>query len=126
MARYKMPQLNLHHLWIVIHAFLFGHPASRSETATRFRIQRARHIALKDYAGFPQVLIYPWDSGQQRDGVRMARVSKYGVGFGHFNDLAKIHDGDTVGNMPHYAQVMGNKQIRYAELFLQILSLSTD
>ena len=43
------------------------------------------------------------------------------VGFRHFHHPAEIHHGDAVGNVVHDQQVMGNKQVCYVQLLLQVL-----
>ena len=51
----------------------------------------------------------------------MLRVLVQLVGVRDLDDLAEVHDGDALGNVPHDKKVMRDEQIRNAELFLQLL-----
>ena len=42
-------------------------------------------------------------------------------GLGHLNNLALMHNGDTVGNETHYRQVVCNKKVSQVTLFLQLI-----
>ena len=37
------------------------------------------------------------------------------------HDPSQVHDRDTVRNMPHDEQIVRDKQVRNAQLFLQLL-----
>ena len=51
----------------------------------------------------------------------MLRVLVQLVGIRDLDDLAEVHDGDALGNVPHDEKVMRDEKVRDAELFLQLL-----
>lgn len=51
--------------------------------------------------------------GMQRRGIEVG-------GRGNFNDISKIHDGDSGGEVFDHAQVVGDEEVGEAELFLEV------
>ena len=51
----------------------------------------------------------------------MLRVFVQLVGIRDLDDLAEVHDGDALGNVPHDEKIVRDEKIRDAELFLQLL-----
>ena len=43
------------------------------------------------------------------------------VGLSHLHHLAQIHHGDAVGDVVHHQQVVGDEEVRHAQLVLQVL-----
>ena len=43
------------------------------------------------------------------------------VGIRDLDDLAEVHDGDALGNVPHDEKIVRDEKVRDAELFLQLL-----
>ena len=65
------------------------------------------------------------DRGQQGDRVRVQRVLVEVVGRCDLDDLAEVHHGDPVGDVPHDCQVVGDEEVREPELLLQVSSRFT-
>ena len=57
---------------------------------------------------------------QQTAGIGMNRTFKQLFGCAGFHNVAQMHDPDPVGNIFDHGQVMGDKQIRCTQLFLNV------
>ena len=91
------------------------------KTAALRRIDRAWNFAAQ-YNSFT----LPFDgrigdrnSRKQRLRVWMKRSLIEVVAISDFNNLSKIHHGDTVAYMPNDAEIVSDKKIGQAQLFLQ-------
>src|SRR5215207_5523928 len=87
--------------------------APRTETTTGWRIGRAWQVALQNdpAAGSLLARVRQRDCREQRLSIRMGRNTEHPIHFSDFSDLAEIHDGDAVGNVPDHGQIMSNEEI---------------
>ncbi len=51
----------------------------------------------------------------------MQRILEQGLLVGQLHDLAQVHDRDPMRDMLDHTQVVGDKEVRQAQLFLQVL-----
>ncbi|CAN3973678.1 LURP-one-related family protein, partial [Dysosmobacter welbionis] len=97
--------------------------AAGVKTAARRHIDRGRN--------FPHALHCLWfdglvllrnyrDRGQQHLCIGVQRISIECLGGGDFANLAQIHDRHPVGDVPHYAHVVGDEHIGEVLLLLQL------
>ena len=96
----------------------FSIGAAGAKAAAAWDVYWGRHIAF-DFLSGDSDAVKARDSGEQGAGVRVARVVVERVGGGQLNNLAEIHDGDPVGNRPHCAEIVGDKQERDIRFGLQ-------
>src|SRR5262245_361269 len=90
------------------------------EVTARGRIDWARHVALQDNALRDRRGL--WHGNRRKQGLRIGMLwtGKERTLVGQLDDAAQVHDRDTVGNMLHDRQIMGNKDVGQAEILLQI------
>src|SRR5262245_42153528 len=90
------------------------------EVTARGRIDWARHVALQDNALRDRRGL--WHGNRRKQGLRIGMLwtGKERTLVGQLDDAAQVHDGDTVGNMLHDRQILGNKDVGQAEIPLQI------
>ena len=93
-------------------------PAAGAERAAGRHVQRTRHVAFKDdaLARSCDIRVRNRNGRQKRLRIRVLRVLVQLVGVRDLDDLAEVHDGDALGNVPHDKKVMRDEQIRNAEL----------
>jgi hypothetical protein len=60
-----------------------------------------------------------WNGGEQCLRVSVARVLIDGVGSGEFDDFSKIHHGNPVADVFHDRKIMGDEEVREAEVLLE-------
>src|ERR1700739_1369142 len=91
------------------------------EAASAGWIDRARHVALQDHRGGHSPGLRYRHSGKQSLGVGMLRRGEDLLPGRHLDDLAEIHDRDTVGHVLDNGQIVADEEQREAELLLQVL-----
>src|SRR3990172_13000678 len=111
-----------------LRADLNGNGATGMEDAPRRGVQRAGHVTLEDDALPPGLYLRVWngDRGEQCLGIGMKRVIVQLCTPRDFHQFAEIHDRDTVTDVAHHGEVMGNKQIREVETSLELLQKVDD
>ena len=109
-------------LWFYFLAQLLSQRASGVEIATTRRIGRTGHVASQN-----NPLAFPFDdrvgdrdSRKERLGIWMQRLVEKFFLRSQLYHLAQVHNRSAVRDMPHHAQVMGDKQIRQPKLLLQL------
>ena len=100
--------------------------ASGMESATARRIDRARHVALEDDRVADGSGLWHRHGREQSLGVGMPRRGEYLLSGPHLDDLAEIHDGDTMRHVLDDRQIVADEEQRKAELALQILQQVDD
>src|SRR3981189_1893759 len=91
------------------------------EAASARWIDRTRHIALQDHRGADRPGLRHRYGREQRLGVGMLRRGEDLLPGRHLDDLAEIHDCDTVRHVLDDRQIVADEEQREAELLLQIL-----
>ena len=96
--------------------------AGTERTAAR-HMQRAGDIALQyNTVPFPGHFRIRIRHGTEKGlGIRVNRVVIKLIGIRNFHYSSQIHNRYPVGNMMDHQKVMGNKQIRHTQLFLEFL-----
>lgn len=102
--------------------------AACMETAPLRRVDGTRHIANEDNT---LALVFnrgvgDGDGREQGFGVWMQGVGVKRIAIRQFDDLAKVHNGNTVGNVPHDGKVMRDKKIGEIEFRLQFFEKVDD
>ena len=98
------------------------------EDAPRGRVGGARRLARQHHAR-PGGLLYgirQGNGGHQRLRVRVQRVVEQLRALRHFDELAQVHDGHPVADVPHQRQVVRDEQVRQPEPLLQVLQQIDD
>ena len=95
--------------------------AAGMEATTAGRIARARHFPLQERARSPRLdrAVGHRHGGEQRLRIGMKRIVVKAVLGRDLDDLAQIHDGDAVAQMPDDCQIMGHEQISQPEPLAQ-------
>src|SRR5260370_30011421 len=91
------------------------------EAATRWWIQRAGHLARQLDALGTRRGVDCRNRGEQRARVRMAWIGIDFVTVRNFDDLAEIHNRNTLADVFDHAQVVRDEEIGQVQLLLQIL-----
>ena len=86
--------------------------APRVESATRWRICRTRHIALKNDSVPLSARLWNGNRRNQRLGIRMFRVFRDRPRFADFDELAEVHHADAVADVGDNAEIVSNEEIR--------------
>src|SRR5687768_12964158 len=102
--------------------------AARVEVAAARRIGRAGEIACDDdtLAVFLDCGIGNRDGQKQRLRIRMLRVIVQFVGRPDLDDLAEVHHGHAVADMPDHREVVRDEQVRQVEFSLKIFQQVDD
>lgn len=80
--------------------------------ATSLRwIDGAGNIALENDPLPFLVNLGQWDGRKKRNGIWMLRVAKYLVTWCKLHDCPQVHDRDSIADMLHHTEVMGNEEI---------------
>src|SRR3990172_6477844 len=110
-------------LWLEPFANILGERAARVKPATRRRVDRAGDIAFQNDALAFSLDHRVWDGHrrEQRLGVRVKRMVVKLISSRQLDDLAQVHYGCAIGDMPHHAQVVGDEQVSQAKPALQLL-----
>ena len=84
------------------------------EDAPSWRIQRTRNLAgqYDAVSSFFDNRVRDRDTRNKRLSVRVARVAIQLVTFGYFDYSPKVHDCDSIADMPHHGEIVCHKQIR--------------
>src|SRR6266567_7642067 len=90
------------------------------EPATRWRIGRARHIALEDDALAACGGLRHRDGRQQRLRVRVPGAGEQAALVGVFDDPAQIHDRDARGDVLDHREIVSDEHVGELEPPLQI------
>src|SRR5262249_28430030 len=106
---------------LVLRAGRYAQRAARVEAAAGGRIDRARHVALKEDALAFHRGIGDRHRREERFGIRMSRVGVELLGRRDLDDLAQVHHGYAGRDVLDDREVVGDEQVREAELGLQIL-----
>src|SRR5665213_4592339 len=107
-------------------------PAARPEAAAGWRVRRARHVALEHDPLAAPALPRLLDRNRRQQGLRvgMRRLLVDLMLRPDLDDLAEIHDGDAVADMPNARQGMRDEDVRQAEVplkrFEQVHDLRAD
>src|SRR6266446_2511339 len=91
------------------------------EAATRWWIQRAGYLARQLDALGTHRGVDCRNRGEQRARVGMAWISIDFVTVRNFDDLAEIHNRDTLADVFDHSQVVRDEEIGQVQLLLQIL-----
>ena len=110
-------------LRLLLRAELLGLPAAGVETASGRRVRGRRHVAHQHdlLALAAQRRVGHRHGRQQRLGVRVRRAGVDLVLRPQLGHPAEVHDADPVRDVPHDGQVVGDEDVRQAELVLQLL-----
>src|SRR5665648_1167729 len=109
-------------------AVLLRPRAPRVEDAALGRVCRAGHVALEDDAP-PGPLgrrVRDGDRRQECLGVRMLRVVVEHCAVRDLDDLAEVHDGNTIGDVLDHRKIVGDDQVGEVELVLLYTSDAAD
>ena len=84
--------------------------------------ERAGHVTAQDDPLADAVLFGVGDrhSRKQRLRIRVQRMVIKFIPLSHFSQHTEVHDRDPVTNMPHHAQIMGDKEISQPKPVLQV------
>src|SRR5215510_2794337 len=98
-----------------------GQGATRMKHAAGRRIHRARHLALESpvLAPFLDRRIGDRHGLEQSPRVRMQRIAVQLITVGDLDHPSKIHDRDTMAQVPDHAEIMGNEQVGELELLAE-------
>ena len=115
-----MTRTNFTQLRLRLSALVAGDRATAGKVAALRRVDRARHVAGKNLAVLLCFCtrVRNRHCGKQRLGVRMQRVRIQIVGRSELNDIAEVHNGDTVADVLDDVEVMRNEEERQSELLL--------
>ena len=105
-------------LGLIHFAIGFGIETASVETTSARWIDGTGHIPGENDSLFFDGGVGTWHSREQRLGIGMGRIAIELTIRSHLNDLAEIHDGDTIANVLDDAQVMRDDQIGEIKLFL--------
>ena len=104
-------------LWI---AKLFAQPASRAETAARWRRDRRWDLALKNESVFGVVCLHLWHGGDECHGVRVLWLGEDALDWSDLNDLAEIHHSDAVREVADDVEVVADEEVGEALLVAKV------
>ncbi len=98
------------------------------EVAAGRRVDRAWHVTTENDPLAPLLDhgVRNGHRGEKRLGVGVERIVVERVAVGHLDDLAEVHHRNTVGNVLHHREVMGDEQVGEAELVLQVFEEVND
>src|SRR5262245_19417929 len=115
----------LQHL-LVLRTRRHAQAAPRMEPAARGRIDRTRHVALEQDALALEGRIGNRNRRQERFRIRVLGVGVELLGGRDLHDLAEVHHGDARADVLDDREVVGDEDVREAELRLQILQQVDD
>lgn len=107
MAGAEMTRTNFTQLRLRLSALVAGDRATAGKVAALRRVDRARHVAGKNLAVLLRFCtrVRNRHCGKQSLGIRMQRVRIQIVGRSELNDIAEVHNGETVeGTMRYFAR----------------------
>ena len=88
--------------------------------ASGWRSARVGNVALQ-YDSFTLLSrVGNWNCGHQGRRVRMQRFTEEIWCAGHFHELAEIHHGNTIRNVPHNGEIVRYEKVRETSLKSQI------
>jgi len=95
-------------------------PATGVEAAARGRVHRRGHVAGEDdaLALLLDLRVGDRDGREQRLAVRVERVLVEVDAVGELDDLAQVHDRDSVADVAHDREVVRDEQVRKVEAVL--------
>ena len=104
-------------------ALVGGVRAAGVEPAALGRVHGGGNIALQHDALALAADLGVWhrNGGKQGLGVGVERILVELIALGQLHQGAQVHDADAVGDMAHHRQVVGNEQVRQAQLLLHVL-----
>src|SRR5665213_335467 len=107
---------------------LGGFPASRTEAAAGWRIERARRVAVENdaTAGLPAYRVSDGNRRQEGARIRVRGRAKDGFRSARFDDTAQVHDADRAGNVTDNGQIVGDEEVRQSKLSLEPLEQVQD
>ena len=107
---------------------LGGPRAAGVEAAARRRVDRVGRLAADQRAGPRAVLLGVGDRDrrQQGAGVGMDRLGVELLGGRELDQLAQVHDCDPVGDVADDAEVVGDEDVRQAEVVLEVVEQVDD
>ena len=113
--------------WSNAAAFLTSHEATRMEFTTMRRSDRTGDIAFQNDPLFAQTFnIRCRDRREKSNGVRMSRIFKYRFRIRKLNDISKIHDANTIGNITNDGQVVRDEHVGQVLFLTQLLQKVDD
>src|SRR5665811_36128 len=100
-----------------IGAALVGRPGTAIEEPTeRWRVDRFGDATFDLHVWSFIARVWYRNCGEKRPGVGMKRIRQQLFGFGHFHDLAQIHDRYPIAHVPGDGEVMCDVEVRDSEL----------
>ena len=96
------------------------HGTARVKAAALGRMERAGHIALQDNAVPFVTRVRDRNGREQRLRIRVQRLAIEIFTGSQFNHFPQVHHGDTVRDVFHHAQVVGDEQVGQPEFPLQV------
>src|SRR5262245_54562271 len=97
--------------WKLMAAAVLRVAAARVEFAPAGAASDARHLSL-DRDERPALLrIRARNALHERFGIGMRRLAEDRLAVPLLHDTAEIHDGETIADMPHHRQVVGDDEI---------------
>src|SRR5579859_2809816 len=106
--------------WLDASANVHGDGAPGMESATGWRMDRARHVALQNNPLPPEGWIRFGDGRKQRLSVGMERVVEDFGGRRELHQLAQVHHPNPVADVFHDRQIVSDEEVSQAELSLEI------
>ncbi len=107
---------------LLLETALNGPRAAGVEIAAHWRVGRAGNIPLQNNWLTLGLGHRIWDRDRREKSLRvgMLRVGVDVPNRPQFHDLPQIHDGNSITDMTHHAEVMRDEQIGQAEFILQV------
>src|SRR6266852_5139874 len=128
MTGYDMSRPNLSRPGNLALAFLAGDRTAGMENAARRRGQGRGNLALEGARRTRALDLRIGDRRgvEQRLGVGMRRMGVELVAVGDLHQMAEIHHRNSIRDMPHHRQIVGNEQKAEIEPRLQVLEQVDD
>jgi hypothetical protein len=113
-----MPRSINYHLGFLLPASWHSDWAARMEAASWWWANRAWDIALQHHAGTPRTRMCHRHRRQQGFRIGVAWRLEQSLSRRNLYNLAEVHDGNTMADVFHHAQIMCNEKIAQAEFLL--------
>jgi len=94
---------------------------SGMKSTSRRRINWTGDIAFQNEAMPLHLRVWNRDRREERLGIGMQRSFIEFFSRGQLNKLSQVHYSNPIANIPHHAEVMGDKDIREVVFLLQVL-----
>jgi len=113
-------------LWFPGHTLIRFHKATSREDTTRRQIDRALDTPSQNKGLLLMVRIRCRDSRDQRLRVRMEGIRVNFLCLCQFDNLAQVHDRNTVTDVVDQIQIMGYQEISQTEMPLEVFHQIND